>query len=117
MLQPLVRVRNAALQRHLEKRFGFGNFPNAQSCVRVHLLLKKKRHGFKFQDYFALCKNSTLMILSDTRILEEIEKGTIKVEPYSREHLGSNSYDVHLGKMLATYKDDVLDAKKHNQID
>jgi dCTP deaminase len=57
------------------------------------------------------------MILSDTRILEEIEKGTIKVEPYSREHLGSNSYDVHLGKMLATYKDNVLDAKKHNQID
>src|SRR6478735_6584153 len=57
------------------------------------------------------------MILSDTRILEEIEKGTIKVEPYKREHLGSNSYDVHLGKMLAKYRDEVLDAKKHNQID
>jgi dCTP deaminase len=57
------------------------------------------------------------MILSDTRILEEIEKGTIKVEPYKRENLGSNSYDVHLGKMLAKYKDEVLDAKKHNKID
>jgi dCTP deaminase len=57
------------------------------------------------------------MILSDTRILEEIEKGTIKVEPYKREHLGSNSYDVHLGKMLATYKDRELDAKKHNEIE
>jgi dCTP deaminase len=41
------------------------------------------------------------MILSDTRILEEIEKGTIKIVPYDREQLGSNSYDVHLGKDLA----------------
>ncbi len=57
------------------------------------------------------------MILSDTRILEEIGKGTIKVEPYTRECLGSNSYDVHLGKWLAKYKDEILDAKKHNQID
>ncbi len=57
------------------------------------------------------------MILSDTRILEEIEKGTIKIEPYQRDCLGSNSYDVHLGKMLATYKDATLDAKKHNEID
>ena len=39
------------------------------------------------------------MILSDTRILEEIEKKTIIIEPYDREKLGSNSYDVHLGKI------------------
>jgi dCTP deaminase len=57
------------------------------------------------------------MILSDTRILEEIEKGTIKIEPYRPDCLGSNSYDVHLGKWLAKYKDEVLDAKKHNQIE
>jgi hypothetical protein len=57
------------------------------------------------------------MILSDERILQEIEKGTIKIEPYSRECLGSNSYDVHLGKWLATYKEHILDAKKHNQIE
>jgi dCTP deaminase len=57
------------------------------------------------------------MILSDKRILEEIEKGTIKIVPYQRTDLGSNSYDVHLGKYLATYKDAVLDAKKHNEID
>ena len=56
------------------------------------------------------------MILSDTRILEEIEKKTIIIEPYDRDKLGSNSYDVHLGKYLATYKDKVLDAKKHNEI-
>ncbi len=56
------------------------------------------------------------MILSDKRILEEMEKGTIKIEPYDRESLGSNSYDVHLGNILAKYTDEVLDAKKHNKI-
>lgn len=56
------------------------------------------------------------MILSDKRILEEIEKGTIKIEPYNRLDLGSNSYDVHLGKNLATYDSEELDAKKHNTI-
>ena len=54
------------------------------------------------------------MILSDKRILEEIDKGTIKIEPYKRECLGSNSYDVHLGKHLAMYENIELDAKKHN---
>ena len=57
------------------------------------------------------------MILSDTRILEEIEKKTIIIEPYDRAKLGSNSYDVHLGKYLAIYKDKILDAKKHNTIE
>jgi dCTP deaminase len=60
--------------------------------------------------------NPLTMILSDTRILEEIEKQTIKIVPYSRECLGSNSYDVHLGSTLATYEHAELDAKKHNTI-
>jgi dCTP deaminase len=57
------------------------------------------------------------MILSDKRILEEIEKKTIIIKPYNREKLGSNSYDVHLGNNLAVYKDKMLDAKKHNEIE
>ncbi|MEZ4773494.1 MAG: dCTP deaminase [Bacteroidia bacterium] len=57
------------------------------------------------------------MILSDARILDEIEKGNIVIEPFLRKRLGSNSYDVHLGKYLAVYKDRVLDARKHNQIE
>ena len=57
------------------------------------------------------------MILSDNRILEEIEKGTILIEPFRRDCLGTNSYDVHLGRFLATYKDRVLDAKQHNKIE
>ena len=56
------------------------------------------------------------MILSDSRILEEIEKGTIVIEPYDRKNLGSNSYDVHLGKTLAMYDSPTLDARKHNTI-
>jgi len=57
------------------------------------------------------------MILSDKRILEEMEKGSIIIEPFKIECLGSNSYDVHLGKYLATYTDRVLDAKTHHPIE
>lgn len=56
------------------------------------------------------------MILSDSAILAAIESGAIVISPYKREHLGSNSYDVHLAKNLATYRDRVLDARKHNEI-
>ena len=57
------------------------------------------------------------MILSDKRILEEMSKGTIKLDPFRRNCLGTNSYDVHLGKWLATYREHILDAKKHNEIE
>jgi dCTP deaminase len=57
------------------------------------------------------------MILTDKKILEAIASGAIVIEPFDRSCLGTNSYDVHLGKYLAVYKDRVLDAKKHNQID
>ena len=56
------------------------------------------------------------MILSDEKILEAISQGHIVIEPFQRECLGSNSYDVHLGKYLATYVDRELDARKHNQV-
>ena len=56
------------------------------------------------------------MILSDQRILESIENGHIIIEPFNRSCLGTNSYDVHLSKHLAIYKNHVLDAKQHNEI-
>lgn len=56
------------------------------------------------------------MILSDTAILEAMQRGDIVIEPFAREALGTNSYDVHLSKHLATYIPEVLDAKKHNTI-
>lgn len=63
------------------------------------------------------------MILSDLQILSEIEKGNIKIDPFNRECLGSNSYDLHLSKHLACYKKPIdgsrliLDCKKHNEIE
>jgi dCTP deaminase len=56
------------------------------------------------------------MILSDQEILAEIQKGTILIEPYRADCMGSNSYDVHLAKYLAVYEDEILDARKHNRI-
>jgi dCTP deaminase len=57
------------------------------------------------------------MILSDKKILEAIAGGSIVIEPFNRACLGTNSYDVHLGKNLAVYRDRILDAKKHNPIE
>lgn len=56
------------------------------------------------------------MILSDSRILKEMERGTILVDPFKRENVGCNSVDVHLGGTLACYFDETLDAKKHNKV-
>jgi len=57
------------------------------------------------------------VILTDKKILEAIARKEIVIEPFRPECLGTNSYDVHLGKYLAVYRDRVLDAKKHNMID
>jgi len=57
------------------------------------------------------------MILSDTKILQAIKSGDIVIEPFRRECLGTNSYDVHLGKHLAVYKNQILDARQHNEIE
>jgi dCTP deaminase len=56
------------------------------------------------------------MILSDTKILECIEKGEIVITPFDPKNMGGNSYDVHISKHLAQYTDGMIDAKKHNQI-
>jgi dCTP deaminase len=57
------------------------------------------------------------MILSDTRIRAAIDSGEIVIRPYRPKCLGSNSYDVHLGPYLATYRDGALDARTPNAID
>ncbi len=56
------------------------------------------------------------MILSDKKILEEMNNGAIVITPFNKKFLGSNSYDVHLGKYLAMYEDEILDAKIHNAV-
>jgi dCTP deaminase len=57
------------------------------------------------------------MILSDTRILENVRAGQIVIRPFRKECLGSNSYDVHLGTHLATYRHGALDARLDNAVD
>jgi dCTP deaminase len=57
------------------------------------------------------------MIFSDQKILASIRTGHIVIEPFLRSALGTNSYDVHLSKHLAVYKNRVLDARKHNEIE
>jgi len=57
------------------------------------------------------------MILSDKKILQEMEKGTIIISPFDRKYLGTNSYDVHLARYLAVYRSDILDARLHNEIE
>jgi len=55
-----------------------------------------------------------MAILSDSEILEEIKKGNIIIEPFNKKCLGTNSYDVHLGRFLKVYIDEIIDAKKKN---
>lgn len=47
------------------------------------------------------------MILSDTSILAAIKRGEIVIDPFDEKRLGSNSYDVCLGKTLAVYASQV----------
>ncbi len=56
------------------------------------------------------------MILTDIKIKAAIQNGEIVIEPFRPECLGTNSYDVHLGKHMAVYQDQYLDAKKHNTV-
>jgi dCTP deaminase len=56
------------------------------------------------------------MILTDLQILKEIENGNIVIDPFRPSDLGTNSYDVHLGKFMAVYENYELDARKHNPI-
>jgi dCTP deaminase len=62
------------------------------------------------------------MILVDHEILAAIERKSIVIEPFKREYLGCNSYDIHLGKTLAHYPQSTnyanrpLDCAKENVV-
>lgn len=65
----------------------------------------------------ALFLTNLPMVLTDTQILEAIDRGDIVITPFDPACLGTNSYDVHLGRHMAVYSDYELDAKKHNHIE
>lgn len=56
-----------------------------------------------------------MAILSDAKVLERINEGTIIIRPFERNQLGSNSYDIRLSDTLLLYKNEILDPKKDNE--
>jgi len=54
------------------------------------------------------------MILSGLKIREEIQRGTIHIEPFREKQLNPNSYNLRLHDELLVYSDDLLDVKKPN---
>lgn len=48
-----------------------------------------------------------MAILTDRQIFDEIDNGTIKIEPYDPACVGTNSIDIHLGKHMLIYHDNI----------
>jgi dCTP deaminase len=55
-------------------------------------------------------------MLSGIKIRDLVEIGRISIVPFDYRFVNPNSYDVHLHKTLAEYKEEVLDSKKENEI-
>jgi dCTP deaminase len=53
---------------------------------------------------FVLVSRRSGGLLVDRDILKAVESGDIKIEPFDRKALGTNSYDVHLAPTLKVYK-------------
>jgi dCTP deaminase len=57
------------------------------------------------------------MILVDRDIINAMAAGEIDIDPFDKDHLGANSYDVQLSKELLVYtraRDGELDMRKEN---
>jgi dCTP deaminase len=54
------------------------------------------------------------VILGDHDIRRAVDSGDIVINPFDVANLGSNSYDVRLGRTMARYKDAILDAAVDN---
>lgn len=57
------------------------------------------------------------MILTAKKILDEIIRKNILIEPFREDSLGPNSYDIHLGRFMITYTDRILDVKERNNVE
>jgi dCTP deaminase len=55
------------------------------------------------------------MILTGTKILEEVKQNRITLDPFSPKHISTNSYDLTLGDTFIRYKGDVLDTAVDNE--
>lgn len=55
------------------------------------------------------------MILTGYEIEKQHEEGAIVIEPFCKEQLNPNSYDLRLGNQLLIYDEDELSPKKDNK--
>ena len=51
------------------------------------------------------------MILTGTKIIEEVKNGKIEILPFEKEKVSTNSYDLTLGETLLRYTCDIIDPK------
>jgi len=54
------------------------------------------------------------MILTGSKIQQEVSNGRIIIEPFDEKQLNPNSYDFRLGDTIKTYHSKVLDTRKIN---
>lgn len=57
------------------------------------------------------------MILSGKEILNQIEKGAIKIDPFDENKINPNSYNLRLDNKLLVYKNKTLDMKTPNVVE
>ncbi|MFD6431496.1 dCTP deaminase [Streptomyces venezuelae] len=52
------------------------------------------------------------MILTGPQIAEEVDRGRVKISPFTPAQITTNSYDLRLGRKYLTYDDEVLDPRR-----
>ena len=55
------------------------------------------------------------MVLTGKEIIENIKLNKIEVDPFSPQHVGPNSIDLHLADELLVYTNTILDSRTENQ--
>ena len=51
------------------------------------------------------------------KIIEEVEKGNLVIEPFDKEKVNPNSYNLHLDDVLYVYKGLIIDSKNNNDVE
>lgn len=54
------------------------------------------------------------MILTGMKIAEEVSNNKITIDPFNKEQVTTNTYDLTLNESLLEYTEDIIDTKKEN---
>jgi len=57
------------------------------------------------------------MILTGSKIIEEVRNGRITIDPFVEKNVSTNSYDFHVGDLIKTYKSQLLDPKLIQEVE